>query len=84
MTTDDLAEEISLATTLQERIEMLLFTAKEQLIFYLRFTCNIPPREILAQHPETFADGQEIATILHRLTRRLRQDPVLVELYGGC
>jgi len=82
--TGDLAEEGILAATLQERIQQLVVTEKERLLFYLRFACNVPPREILAQHPETFADRQEVVTILHRLTRRLRQDPVLVELYGGC
>jgi len=81
---DDLFENTEISIDLVARIEQLLYDHKEKIIFHLRFSCNIPPREIFAEYSSEFKDYQEIATIIQRLTRRLRQDPILVKLRAEC
>jgi len=80
---DDLFETQTIID-LEARINQLLYDHKEKTIFHLRFGCNMPPREIFAEYPSEFDNYQEIATIIQRLTRRLRQDPTLIKLRNEC
>ena len=55
-------------------LERLLETENERLICFLRFECNIPPREIVDAYPDRFS-LTEVNNTVQRLTRRMRTDP---------
>ena len=78
----NIIEQSNSIIAMRERLSELLKDYEERLIFHLRFEYNMPPREIMAQYPGTFENYQEVATIIQRLTRRLRQDPIIRELRG--
>lgn len=60
-------------------LEQLLETEQEQLVFHLRFVCNIGPQSIFEDHSDQFKDYEEVATIIQRLTRRFRGNKGLQE-----
>lgn len=72
-----------LRISLGERIDALLEDEKEQLIFHARFILNVGPKDIYAENEDRFEDYKEVATIIQRLTRRLRKDPILLDLKGA-
>lgn len=78
---DDMVQ-TALREDLKKRLDELLESAEDRLVFELRFECNIKPQAIFANHPELFPTYQAVATVVQRLTRRLRKDPVLQNLYG--
>jgi|GEM_PF-1466934 len=74
--------EMDLRISLGERIDALLEDQKERLVFHARFILNIGPKDIYDQYETHFEDYKEVATIIQRLTRRLRKDPIILELKG--
>ncbi|MEM7129091.1 MAG: hypothetical protein AAF702_22355 [Chloroflexota bacterium] len=67
--------------TLQERLDTLIQPGKEALVFELRFELGIKTQQIFDENQDLFEDYKEVAAIIQRLTRRLRKDPDLVELF---
>lgn len=79
---EDAIQQSDVRLTLQKRLTELLESEQERLVFYLRFTGNIGPKQIYAEHPDAFIDYTEVATIIQRLSRRLRKDEVLQSLHS--
>ena len=91
---NDIGQHSDLRLVLDQRLEELLsppfnatseeleISQKEQLVFYWRFVYDIGPKNIYAENSEVFTSYQEVATIVQRLTRRLRNDNDLKELAG--
>jgi len=75
--------ETDLRISLGERIDSLLEDDKERLVFHSRFILNIGPKDIYSDHSDQFTDYNEVATIIQRLTRRLRKDPIILDLKGA-
>lgn len=78
---EDAIHQSDIRLTLQKRLTELLASEQERLVFSLRFIGNIGPQQIYDEHKDAFADYAEVATIIQRLTRRLRKDEVLQSLH---
>lgn len=78
----DETAQANLRIDLKERLDELLENPIERLVFELRFECNVKPQEIFASYPDLFPIYQDVATVIQRLTRRLRKDPVLQNLHS--
>ena len=83
VTFNDPADQVTSSVTLQDRIDHLITDETEKLLFQLRIVCHMPPREIFAQHPDRFKDRRDITIRTFRLIHRLRQDPILIEMYDS-
>ncbi|MEM8529537.1 MAG: sigma-70 family RNA polymerase sigma factor [Chloroflexota bacterium] len=66
--------------TIQERIQQILTSDDERLLFELRFVCGMKPQAISNTYPNQFADVQMVYTLIHAIVRRLRADPILQSL----
>ncbi|MCE7979754.1 MAG: hypothetical protein DYG89_01065 [Caldilinea sp. CFX5] len=78
----DETAQANLRIDIKERLDELLENPIERLVFELRFECNVKPQEIFASYPDLFPTYQDVATVIQRLTRRLRKDPVLQTLHS--
>jgi DNA-directed RNA polymerase specialized sigma24 family protein len=67
---------------LRERLQELLRTDEERLIFHWRFVCAMKPQDILERSSDRFADIDAVYAIIQRIVRRLRDDPVIRQLRG--
>jgi DNA-directed RNA polymerase specialized sigma24 family protein len=65
---------------LVERLQQLLNTEEERIVFQCRFVCNLKPQEIQKRYPGRFADVADVYVIVRRITNRLSHDVVLQEL----
>jgi DNA-directed RNA polymerase specialized sigma24 family protein len=81
----DFADErgdLDLRIALFQRVQELLETDQERLIFHCRFACQIPPREILRTYGAMFDDKSMLFAMIRRIVERLRRDPIIQELSG--
>ncbi|MEM8534112.1 MAG: sigma-70 family RNA polymerase sigma factor [Chloroflexota bacterium] len=65
---------------LQERVNKLVNSEDERIIFQLRFVDGMKPQSIVAAHPDRFPDARIVYTLVQRLVQRLRRDSILWEL----
>jgi hypothetical protein len=75
-------DESEIRAAIRDRLASLLETAAERRVFFLRFECDMKPQEIVALHEQEFSDVAVLYDIIQRITRRLRRDTALRELYG--
>lgn len=76
------ARQIDLRLSLEKRLNELLHDEKEALVFQWRFVHNVGPQQIYSENRATFQNQQEVATIIQRLTRRMRKDTELRNLWS--
>jgi hypothetical protein len=72
----------AIRAAVRERLKELLATEEERRVFFLRFECDLKPQQIVAAYSQLFPDAAALYDIIQRITRRLRKDPGLRELYG--
>ena len=65
---------------IQERVDELVHSEDERIIFQLRFVDGMKPQSIVAAHSDRFPDAHIVYTLIRRLVQRLRRDPILCEL----
>ena len=65
---------------LQERVNEIVNSEDERIVFQLRFVDGMKPQSIVAAHPDRFPDARIVYTLVQRLVQRLRRDPILWEL----
>jgi hypothetical protein len=58
-------------------IQARLKNQKEVQLMYYRFVLGLKPNRICEQYPETFANPDEVYTMLQNILARLRRDPAL-------
>jgi DNA-directed RNA polymerase specialized sigma24 family protein len=75
-----IADNVEQRLDLVERLQHLLETEAERIIFQCRFVCNLKPQEIVKLYPERFVDVREVYAVVRRITNRLSHDAVLREL----
>ena len=56
---------------------------QERVVLIETFAYDLPPRAILARHPELFADATEVYTTKRNLLDRLKRSPEMRRLYQG-
>jgi DNA-directed RNA polymerase specialized sigma24 family protein len=76
----DIAAGADLRLDLLGRIQNLLESDQERLVFQGRFVCHLKPSQILEYYPQAFDDIASIYNVVQRLTRRLSADPEIREL----
>ena len=66
--------------TIHERVQQLLSSDDERLLFHLRFVHGMKPQSIVDTYPERFPEVQQVYTLIAQLVRRLRADRLLQDL----
>lgn len=77
----DAIEQVNFQLGLAAILEPLLagFTDQEKLLYHLKFTCDLTPKEIQAEHPELFGDYAKLEQGIKRIKLRLLKDKALNE-----
>ena len=55
---------------------------RDQLVFHLSFELGLKPKEIYEQRPHEFESAKQVSRIKERVLKRLRQNPMLLKLWG--
>lgn len=76
----DIADAAETRIILLARVAQLIESDQERLVFEAYFRDGLRPQEIAEQHRPELATVAFVNTIVQRLTRRLRKDPVLQQL----
>lgn len=77
-------DQANFSLSMRECIHAFINTCsdEERLVFFLRFEIGMMPQQIAAAHPASFNTANEVSLIVQRLTRRLKKNPCLRDLYG--
>lgn len=74
---DEQALEHVLSQELSEHIEQCLNDEQERLVVHLSFKVGLMPRQIAQEHPDRFANVEEVRRVKERVVLRLSSDPRL-------
>jgi hypothetical protein len=75
-------DDAEIREAVRERLRLLLETEEERRVFFLRFECDMKPLQIVEAYGRQFPDATALYDIIQRITRRLRKDAAIRELYG--
>lgn len=77
----DAMEQINFQLGLTAVLEPILasFSEQEKLLYHLKFTCGLTPKEIQAEHPNLFADYDKLEQSIKRIKLRLIKHKALNE-----
>jgi DNA-directed RNA polymerase specialized sigma24 family protein len=76
----DAADAVETRLVLHDRTRQLLVTPQERLVFDELLVYGLKPQDIFRRHPDQFPDLETLRTVIQRVLRRLRKDPVIQEL----
>lgn len=76
----DHVEDQLLLEHLMQRGQALFVSSIEQVVFQAFFVCSFKPRDILAAHPNLFADIHQVNNVVKRVRRRLLNDVAIRNL----
>jgi hypothetical protein len=62
---------------LWEALERALPNKQERLLVYLRYVCGERPRDLVADHPQTFPSVEAVSRLERKVLDRLRRHPAL-------
>jgi DNA-directed RNA polymerase specialized sigma24 family protein len=76
----DVADAVETRLIVHDRTRQLIVTPQEQLVFDELLVYGLKPQDIFRRHPDQFPDLETLRTVIQRVLRRLRKDPMIREL----